>query len=116
MKLQLTVGFFVGNGVGYGVGDFDGDFVGDLVGASVMGLHIVYAKQLCPEGHSSAAPLGHCAVHLSLASWYEAPQKKELLSLQGVLPKHVHPGGQSSLPFGHAMLQTSAAWLNVTPQ
>ena len=99
----------VGGGEGFFVGSTDGESVGCSVGVSVMGLHSVYAKQLSPEGHSFAEPCWHCEVHLLLASRYEIPQKKELLSPQGVLPKHVKPEGQSSSPPGQATLHNSDA-------
>ena len=99
----------IGGDVGFLVGSHDGGSVGCSVGISVMGLHSVYAKQLSPEGHSFAAPCWHCEVHLLLASSYEVPQKKELLSPQGVLPKHVKPLGQSSSPPGHGTSHNSDA-------
>lgn len=98
------------------VGSSDGGSVGCSVGMSVIALHSVYAKQLSPEGHSFAEPCWHCEVHLLLASPYDVPQKKELLSPQGVLPKHVKPLGQSSSPPGQGTPHSSDAWLNVTPQ
>ena len=86
-----------------------GSIVGESVGASVSGLHVVYAKQLSPDGHSLADPVLHLVVHLSLASSYETPQKNESMSPHGVLPKQSKPGGQSSLPPGQATAQISDA-------
>lgn len=63
-----SVGLADGDGVGRSVGLVVGNSVGNSVGGSVKGWHIVYAKQLCPDGHSSADPFWHGIVHLSLAS------------------------------------------------
>ena len=102
----LRVGSDVGSGVGSLLGFRVGYSVGISVGASVMGLHMVNAKQLSPFGHSLADPDGQGIVHFSLASPYETPQKNELRSPHGVLPKQPMPGGQSSLPFGQATPQS----------
>lgn len=77
--------------------------VGISVGSSVIGLHMVNAKQLSPFGHWLAEPDGQGMVHFVLASLYETPQKNEFRSPHGVLPKQFMPGGQSSSPFGHAI-------------
>lgn len=62
------VGYLVGKGVGLFVGSSEGDHVGSSVGSSVSNLHMVYAKQLSPEGHSFSDPDGQWSVHLPLAS------------------------------------------------
>ncbi len=95
------VGLRVGLGVGLLVGSSDGFHVGSSVGVAVTCLHMVYAKHDCWPSHSSALPVGQGFEQFAFASSYEVPQKKDIRSAQGVLPKHFKPRGQSAGPFGH---------------
>jgi hypothetical protein len=86
------------------------------MGMSVSGvLQVVKGKHASPEAQSAVEL--HGVVHVADASSKEVPQKKVLLSLQGVYPKHTSSSSHSSfLPEGHCFPQVAEASSQVLPQ
>ena len=66
---------------------------------------------------SEVKPLGHGTVQLAAAASHVVPQKKEPLSLQGVLAKQSRsPGHSSDRPLGHGTSQIIEASSYEAPQ
>lgn len=107
----VLVGLLLGSLVGRGVtGGNVGFGVGCSVGLSVIGKHVVYAKQLSPDGQVLLFPDGHGRVHDWEALSKVWPQKKEPGLAHGVKGKHFKfPGQSSSVFFGHGIAQLSDA-------
>ena len=83
---------------------------------SVSGeLQVVKGKQASPDAQSAVELQG--VVHVEEASSKDDPQKNELLSLQGVYPKHTSPSSHSSfLPEGQLFPHVADASSQVLPQ